>query len=509
MRTKPSLAVIAPIVVSLLAACSGPHHGAALTPQAAQRKAQDAAVGSGSSISSLFVANTTKYRDDGLHPATGRSGSAVIQSRALLAKDATTLVEVTTGVIDAQVGIGSLSHVQVIPITIDGSAQDALNYKPAGGTWSHTFSGMARNDSVQVQSNVIGVDASRTDVITTLDTVKRRPDLAAQSLVGPARAYVHAPVTFTANVAELNGDVGARADCLLSVDGQQVDQAMGIWVDAGSSVSCAFHATFATTGTHNVGVSIANVVPADWDLSNNTAKTTIQIVDPVVPLGYVASASSSSFSSQYYEQYSGYWSGYSYYDSASGTTSSAFIQGRTTQHTFQFPIQQVSANITVDGAAIVQQTARSFSQPYDNHYYNCSYYYDVGVSGTVCNLDGGGYSEASFNRYGDMVTYYSYYSNYSCGWFGCTYGYTSGGGTRTDGNGPFDIGNTDQFTLSLTDAGGTIYNAATPPLQTQPFSNGPYTYNTCNGYYGGGYCSSSSYSESGKHLYAETPLGAF
>src|SRR5437867_5935651 len=41
--------------------------------------------------------NSEKYRDSGFQPATGRSGSATVSTRALLDKAGTTDVEVTTG----------------------------------------------------------------------------------------------------------------------------------------------------------------------------------------------------------------------------------------------------------------------------------------------------------------------------------------------------------------------------------------------------------------------------
>src|SRR5690348_11830002 len=43
------------------------------------------------------VPNSQKYHNTGMHPATGRSGSASIEARALFGKDGNTTVEVSTG----------------------------------------------------------------------------------------------------------------------------------------------------------------------------------------------------------------------------------------------------------------------------------------------------------------------------------------------------------------------------------------------------------------------------
>src|SRR5205085_343557 len=88
---------------------------------------------------------------------------------------------------------------------------------------------------------------------------------------------VDVPVTLLATVGEGNGDVGARTDCVLYVDGVEADRARGIWVDAGDQVSCAFLHTFTSEGDHALRVAAEGVNPADFDLSNNAAVGTIHI----------------------------------------------------------------------------------------------------------------------------------------------------------------------------------------------------------------------------------------
>jgi hypothetical protein len=114
----------------------------------------------------------------------------------------------------------------------------------------------------------------------------RRPDLAVSEISGPAQAYASGPVIFIATVRERNGDFGSRADCVLLVDNVPVDRANGIWVDANGAVSCQFAYLFPNIGHYQVAVALANVSPADWDLSNNSASTVIDIVPSGTPIGF-------------------------------------------------------------------------------------------------------------------------------------------------------------------------------------------------------------------------------
>jgi hypothetical protein len=98
-----------------------------------------------------------------------------------------------------------------------------------------------------------------------------------QRVAAPAQALPGTPIVISAVIAELNQDVGARAACVLSVDGLEVDRAEGIWVDAGGLVSCAFTHTFDSIGTKSVSVQAANVAPSDYDPDNNAAATSIVV----------------------------------------------------------------------------------------------------------------------------------------------------------------------------------------------------------------------------------------
>jgi hypothetical protein len=223
--------------------------------------------------------NSVKYRDSGFHPATGRSGSSVVSVRSLLDKSATTSVEITTGTFDGDPVVGTLARAQVKAFGPSGKLAWTDNRDVAGRGANITYTNLTRGMALQVQTLVGSADSSRTDVVTLADAVHLRPDLIA-SLQGPNQAPVGTAVNLDGFVFEGNYDVGARANCVLYVDGAPVDHADGIWVDAGGVVDCAMTHVFSSTGTYAVELRVETVSPADYDDTNNRSTLSIRILGP-------------------------------------------------------------------------------------------------------------------------------------------------------------------------------------------------------------------------------------
>ncbi len=228
------------------------------------------------------ISNATPYRVSKPSAAKGRSGSATLTTRALRRKSGETDIELTTGDLDATNGAlsDSIARVQIATTDARGRRQLVKEYTnlPAnGGYLAVTYTGLARGQGLSVEANVTGIDGTRTDVVSAAPNVKLRPDLFVQRVTAPPNAVPGIPVVITGVIAELNQDVGARAACVLAVNGVDVDRAEGIWVDAGGLVSCAFSHTFDTTGPKSVTVQAANVVPSEYDAGNNAATTSVVV----------------------------------------------------------------------------------------------------------------------------------------------------------------------------------------------------------------------------------------
>lgn len=202
--------------------------------------------------------HTGKYRDSSLPHATGRSGSATLSAAAVFGGDGVTYLRVTSGSIhhpgEAR---GELAKVQVKAWGPDGQFLFTQNFQrpTTGPEYEFRFHAAPPGTRFQVQANVRGIDRNRTDVVTVTETSRLGAALST-SLDLPDQVVVGAPTTITGTVRETNGTAGATTSCVLYVDGNEVDRADDVWVDAGDEVSCVFTVIFDRAGTHDVRMSL-------------------------------------------------------------------------------------------------------------------------------------------------------------------------------------------------------------------------------------------------------------
>ncbi len=270
MHTRTPRAFVAAAALALLAACTD-------TPTAGPAaRAPGGSPSLSSSSGPALVSNAVRYRDAGAKPATGRSGNAVVDALALLDAQGTTTLRLSARHATDPSITGSIDRVQVKAFSPDSQHWFTRNVGVVGGTAQ--LPGLARGDALQLQVNVQGVDPSRTDVVTVTERVERLPDLRV-ALSALPQVAVDAPVNVLAVVSEHNGDVGSRASCELWVDGQRVDVAHDIWVDAGDAVTCAFTYTFAAAGTYALEVRAVPTGIADWNPADNRDTATVVVVN--------------------------------------------------------------------------------------------------------------------------------------------------------------------------------------------------------------------------------------
>ena len=228
-----------------------------------------------------LLPNNRRYKETGLKPASGRAGSATLTARALLGKDGATTVELSTGAFDTNGSLpGNINKTQLKPLDENGEAIYARNYTGlnGGGYFNTTVNDLHRGQQVQLQGTINGIDANRTNVVTVVETVKLRPDISPSGISLPTKGVANSPVNISAVVKEIRGDSGATVNLVLYADGVAIDRANGMWVDALGTVSCVFSHTFTSTGTKHLEVKAEGVTPGDYDLSNNSAAASIDIV---------------------------------------------------------------------------------------------------------------------------------------------------------------------------------------------------------------------------------------
>jgi len=473
---------IAPAALALLiSACS---HDLTEPTRAPSGDARGAVVSS--TDQPRFISNAVKYRDAGARPATGRSGSSSLAARALLGIDGVTQLELTTGSFDAGPATSPpLTKVQVKQLDAGGGVLRTLNYNnlSGGGTATFSYPGLPRGRALQVQANV--AEAKRTAVVTVTETVHLRPDLRIR-LEAPAGATVDVPVTLLATVSEGNGDVGARTDCVLYVDGAEADRARGVWVDAGDAVSCAFLHTFAAVGDHLLRVAAEGVTPADFDPSNNSADGTIHVAARrAVPLSYYASAEDyREVSAQLDSAWTIYDDGRRTLNEQRLTTTTGIQTGQingSTPHGISLAATQIRVSQATGGVVVHSGSwANALGHEYGpvSGELGCMSRWTDGALFYLCTTGTpvNGFTSFQYLRTGKAVTYYGV--THTSFWYpdvpGDAYTY-SFGQTTTDGSGQpqITIGPDYSFLVELTDGGRTYRAETTLPVasvQTSTFT---------------------------------------
>src|ERR1043166_1394912 len=229
-----------------------------------------------------FTPNGIKYSDHGAKPSTLRSASAGLTSSALLRRDGSVVVSVMSfDVRDPSTPAGPIANpdykiydtrgnkvpatMQVRPIdgTQTSNGKGADDDHAYGNTITFYGAGIYAGYRIVLQGNVRDINGSRTDIVNVADTVKLSPDPSVVKLAAPAQGYANDLVVIDALVKELNGDTGARGNCVLYDGATVIGRANGIWVDAGDEVDCKFAARFSALGVHQLRASIESVPPAD------------------------------------------------------------------------------------------------------------------------------------------------------------------------------------------------------------------------------------------------------
>jgi hypothetical protein len=424
-----------------------------------------------------FHKNTVKYSDAGAKPVSGRSGSASLQARALYGLDGSVLVEASTGSLDEGAGPGQIRKVQMKILSANGTPSGTQNFDGRGsGYWSTSADALSTKDRVQLQANIGGIDGNRNDVVTVSVPLQRRPDVAMDGVSAPGRVIAGTPMTVVATVSERNGDVGARGNCMLSIDGQLVDQARGIWVDAGQTVSCAFQTKLNEVGSHQVSVYVTGVSPLDWDPSDNSASTSVEILSPEKPLDYSASFKAEDY--DYYSHSKKSSSDGSFLDETkiNGTRKNRSVSMKSmSTEMFAFPVRVRSA-ILSDGASVYDYTRDIDVQASESTpTADCGTLMEDGYYLSVCNMrDGTPHSEVTLSSFGGRVTYLSSRFYQVDGADGYVINTSS---DTPSGLGAYAVGSSIQSLVEVRDARGMLFAARpTMSLQATPINT---QYNSC------------------------------
>jgi nitrite reductase/ring-hydroxylating ferredoxin subunit len=207
--------------------------------------------------------NEIKYKDDQPN-AKGTGEIGAVETRALLSRDGSAALEITTGDLDTGEP-STTANITKVQVKLNDTITN-FNHLDEGSSFVLPLTGVTRYTPISVHTNVKGLNGGNTEVVLVNDKVRRRPDLKVVSVDAPSAVRLNQPFSISAVVRELNGDSGARTNCVLEKQGVGiVDRADGIWVDAGDSVQCLFDQTLDALGNQTYFVKLENTRPADWD----------------------------------------------------------------------------------------------------------------------------------------------------------------------------------------------------------------------------------------------------
>jgi len=224
-------------------------------------------------------------------PGRGTGNGLTLHSRALLDKAGKTEVEISTAPFDiGAVAPGNITEVELRAFDPrrrgDDDEKDAKRFRKEfdhlreGGYvhWFFPAPALAHGQALKIKAEAKASAHGRETEAKWVDHVRFRPDLVVTMVDAPGLAPVNTLVTVTGTIREANGELGAHADCVLLVDGVQVDEiGAPIWVDAAGTTTCAFTTEFKSAGQHTLTVRAQNVKPGDYDDSNNSFTRQIQV----------------------------------------------------------------------------------------------------------------------------------------------------------------------------------------------------------------------------------------
>jgi hypothetical protein len=447
-----------------------------------------------------LVPNGRRYKENGLKPATGRSGSASLTGRALLGKNGATNIELSTGQLDTgETQPGNINKSQIKPLDENGEALYTRNYANTGGYFTTTVNDLHRGQQVQMQATINGLDANRANVVTVVETVKLRPDLSPSHLSVPARGVPGNPVNVSVVLRELRGDSGATTNLILYADGTAVDRANGVWVDAGGTVSCVFTHTFSSAGTKQLEVKAEQTAPGDYDISNNVVTGTVVIGPITAELSYNVQIvdGDDDYRAHVYEKR--YFNGVLQTEreedfSAKGWQQQVNFFGWTARMV-SFPLN-IAHRETNDGTMVFSDSYTNLTPTsvidasdgvtrfiaYNVSQYDSStgHYFNLSTTATI-NLATGARTEMtsfSSNRQAGDVTYHSAgYERFWDGNSGEEFFYTWNTTDVVRAGTRIPLGTHYGINISLTTGDGTVYTAS-PDVTLNPFDNSgqqPYT----------------------------------
>lgn len=183
----------------------------------------------------------------------------------------------------------SLQKVQLKSYKPDGKLAYTKNFQntPApGGRADIQLTDVTRYQPLKTQVNVKTAQTVNEEILEAQAMVLLRPDLTVEHVSAPAEVYPNTAFPVNVLIKELNGDVGATSTVRILNGATVLDSVANVNTAAGSNAAMALALNLATEGTYTLTVRIGDVVPGDYDTTNNEATFTVKVVQPYKTVQY-------------------------------------------------------------------------------------------------------------------------------------------------------------------------------------------------------------------------------
>ena len=367
-------------------------------------------------------------------PAAGNAKPYSLSASAVLAKDGTTQLKLKVTSNDATYAVPSaIKQLQLKSFAATGDllfTKNVSDVPTPGGATTLTRTDLKAGQPIKLQALAQTGSTKNTQVLETTTVVLKQPDLTVTNASGPAQVAPNAPVSIMADIAELNGDLGASGTVTLS-EGATVLDHMAVSVAAGQHTGVGLATALSTPGTHTLTVSIGGVTPTEWDTTNNSATVTVEVIQSGQTLHYSANYwNNRDYTSNFDSDGSGYYCGYYYgycgprsyrYQEQSEYLNVSYWTEQAVSPTGGFDVK-----VTTEAGIVQDLHIDMQAQPY---YYGGDLWYGYdAASGTSVQVYP--YYGTSYVYVWHNAGHWVYSDNYCDYYYGCyTYGYDNTYGT--------------------------------------------------------------------------------
>ncbi len=245
------------------------------------------------------------------------------------------------------------------------------NYKDvalADGRVTYTFYGLSMGSSFTAQVLVQTPQTVNTERLFATAGVVLRPDITIEKVIAPTNVRAGQSFDIEAILTELNGTLESACDVILCLNEipaeyNPVDRVNTVVVPRGGMASAILSLSIPDPGIYTLVVKADNVIPSDYDTSNNSAQRQIEVLPNATPIPF-----SLSYEEFFGERSSGQTRGgfgsSSFQNSLRGNYENLSYQSPL--QTIQWPVEELTVEITADGVRRVSASYQN-AQPTINY----------------------------------------------------------------------------------------------------------------------------------------------